>query len=300
MPSRAKRGIPPSPILVTGADGFIGRHLVGALAAAGEGAVHALVRRRPARPVRGVRYRVADVLDEKTLRRAIRSARPGVVFHLAGIVRRDDPRLVVVNALGTRALLRALAGAGARRLVLASTCEVYGDAPAPFREATSPAPRSPYAWSKLAAEEIARAAGRRLGVSVTVLRLSVVYGPGQKPGMFLPSLIAAARAGRPFPMTGGRQIRDFLHVADAVAAFRRAGARRAAGVFNVAAGRSVSLREAARLAERIAGRRFARPGAVPYRKGEIRDYRVDVSKARRLLGWRSRVTLEAGLRELIS
>ncbi len=290
------------PVLVTGADGFLGRHLVRALAnTPGRRVVHGLVRRRPARPFRGVRYHVADILDEPALRRLIRAARPRVVFHLAGITRRGDPRLVEVNALGTLALMRALAGSSVRQVVLAGTCEVYGDNPAPFRETQCPRPLSAYARSKRAAEEIVLSLGKELGIPVTILRLSLVYGPGQKGGMFMPDLVRAARSGRSFPMTRGGQRRDFLHVADAAHAFIRAGFRPSARglVVNVAFGKSIRLLRLARLAEHRTGRRFVRSGAVPYRRGEIFDYRVDVSRARKVLGWRAGIPPDAGLANLV-
>lgn len=286
-------------VLVTGADGFLGRHLARALAASGA-RVHGLVRFPPPRPVPGVRYHAGSVLDAALLARTVRKARPEVVYHLAAITRRGAPALARVNAWGTAFLCRAIAAEGiAPKLVLASSCEVYGGNPAPFREEQAPRPRSLYALSKRAAEEIVLAAGEGAGIPAAVLRFSLIYGPGQKPGMFLADLVRAARAGRRFPMTAGRQTRDFLHVTDAVEALRAAARSGASGVFNVAAGRAVSLRRAARTAERIVGRRFARIGAVPYRRDEIRRYAVDISKAERVLGWRPRVSLEKGLSDLL-
>lgn len=286
-------------VLVTGADGFLGRHLSRALVADGA-RVEGVGRRAPRRPVPGVRYHVGSILDADFLARAVGTARPDVVYHLAAVTRRDAPDLPRVNAWGTALLCRALAAEGsARRLVLASTCEVYGENPVPFREAQSPRPLSVYALSKWSAERCALDAGRGMGTPVVVLRLSIVYGAGQKPGMFIADLARAVRTGRAFPLTGGRQTRDFLHVADAVEALLSAARPGAHGIFNVGTGRSVSLRQAARLAERIAGRRFALVGAIPYRRDEIWRYAVDISKARRVLGWRPRVSLEKGLHDLL-
>ncbi len=100
-------------------------------------------------------------------------------------------------------------------------------------------------------------------------------------------------------MTGGEQRRDFLHVGDAAAAVASLLSRRTAGVWNLASGESPSVREAAELAAGIAGRPgLLRVGALPYRPGEVFDYRLDASALRRALDWRPRITLAAGLERL--
>ncbi len=299
------------PVLITGAEGFIGSHLTRRLA--GEGArVSALVRpgadlSRLAGLKDKIEIHPLDIRKAEPLARMAESSRPRLIFHLAAVT---DPsrspegfdRCLAVNFTGTLNLLRALENIEYDRLIAACTAEVYGRNPAPFREDMLPDPVSPYSLSKAAATLLCRNWAAAYGCPVTVLRLFLVYGPGQGKEHFLPQLIESALAEKPFRMTPGEQTREYTYISDAVEGFIRAARRGPAGeVVNLGSGEEISLRELVELVGKVLGREVSLdPEFLPYRENEIRRLVGDHSRARRLLGWRPLIGLEEGIRRTIS
>lgn len=305
-------------ILVTGGCGFIGARLVVALLDAGHRVVVLDDLSSGPRAALDPRARlcVGDVAAPEAVSAAAATA--DGIFHLAAIasVTRcdiDPPRSRDVNLGGVRNVLAAARRPGGRcvPVVLASSAAIYGDAgPGPARESRTPAPCSAYGMDKRDGESLAAAATGPGRGRATALRLFNVYGPAA-PGGMPPSGVAAIfaarlRAGAAVPVHGdGRQLRDFVFVADAVAHLRVAMARAAAtpwagfDVFNVCSGRAVSLRALLATLERLAGR----PAAVQrlsVRPGDIRASVGDPSAAIAALGLRAAVPLEAGLAALLA
>ncbi len=298
------------PVLVTGAEGFIGSHLVRRLAA--EGArISGLV--RPGADLSRLNdleglidLHSLDIREGEALARLADSLRPRLVFHLAAVT---DPsrspagldRCLAVNFSGTLNLLRALEGLDCERLVAVDTAEIYGRNPAPFREEMPPDPVSPYSLSKAAATLLCRTWAAAYGFPVTILRLFLVYGPGQGEERFLPQLIEAGLSGRPLKMTPGEQTREYTYIDDAVEGLLRAARRGPPGeVINLGTGEEISLRELVKTAGRLMGREVSiDPDRLPYRENEIRRFVGVHEKAADLLGWRPEVFLEAGLARAI-
>ncbi len=294
--------------LVTGGAGFIGHHLARALASAGDEVVVMDTLRTGRRENLGG---IPCSLIEADIREAGTHAElfAGVdtVFHLAALVSVEEstrhPRETCdLNTTGTVAVAEAARAAGVRRIVFASTCAIYGSATDDLlTEESRPAPESPYAASKLAAEQYLDLYTRTTDMEVTVLRFFNVYGPGQDPrspyagvvSIFLENL----RQGRALRIFGdGGQTRDFVHVSD-VAAAVAAAADTAPGTYHVATGRSITIRE---LAEAVAA---MAPGGLeiehhPPRAGDVRHSRGNADRLR-ATGWTPQVPLEAGLRAMV-
>ncbi|OGR69971.1 MAG: hypothetical protein A2089_11500 [Elusimicrobia bacterium GWD2_63_28] len=285
-------------VLVTGGAGFIGARLCAALRGAG-----AKVFCLDARAA-GAGALKCDLSDEEAVKAAVGKAKPEIVFHLAALTDRDPApallgRMLGTNLQGARNLLEALRERGCRAAVFSGTAEEYGRGPAPYREAQPEDPVGPYSFSKACATQLALFYHRVHGVPATVLRPTLAYGPGQPPTMFLPALLITLRRGEPFEMTAGGQTRDFVFVDDLVEAYLLAGlAKAAAGqVINIGSGRPVKIKDLALLAARVTGRAgLLKMGAKPYRPAEIMNYFASAAKARRLLGWRPRTSLAAGLK----
>ena len=300
------------PVLVTGGAGFIGSHLVEALVA--EGAEVRVLddfssgRRENLEPLGGrVEVVDGDVRDLAACRAVCRGV--GRVFHLAalGSVPRslsEPAATIAVNVGGTANVLAAAWDAGVGRVVYASSSSVYGDAPGlPQREGEEGRPLSPYALSKVMAELLAAQFARDFALEAIGLRYFNVYGPRQDPegpyAAVVPRFLAAARAGRPLEIDGdGEQSRDFIHVADAVAATMLAALAPAGAcgrAYNVAGGRSISVNELAAAVLELAGG-GPPPRHLPPRPGDVPHSRADLAAAARELAYSPRVALADGLR----
>jgi UDP-glucuronate 4-epimerase len=288
--------------LVTGAAGFVGSHLTEALLAAGHDAVgldcltdyyDPALKEENAHGFELARLDLAaDPLDLSGY---------DVVFHVAGQpgVRSFGDVFELYlrrNVLATQRVLQAAVAADCR-VVFTSSSSIYGDAERyPTPEATQPLPRSPYAITKLACEQLADAYASDFGLDVVVLRYFTVYGPRQRPDMFFRRVCDRLLDGGTFEIYGsGAQSRSFTYVGDAVKATIAAAGAPSGSLYNVGGGDEASMPEAIAMLERISGRtlRIERRAAEA---GDVQRTKADVSKIERELGWRPTTSLEDGLR----
>lgn len=240
-------------VLITGIGGFIGPRLARNLLEHGHRVSGTWLGSTPPPNLEGADLYHADLLDRNSLDRAIESAKPDAVVHLAGLSHVGESwkrpgEYFRVNVLGTENLLRAAAAGGKDRMVVfASSAEVYGPVPVehqPIHEERLPDPRSPYALTKAAAERLAIAHG------AVVARAFNLVGPGQSPAFALPAfagqLAEIARGEREVLKVGNLSARrDFVHVDDGAEAFRMLIQAGSSGrVYNIASERAVSIAEA--------------------------------------------------------
>ncbi len=288
-------------VLVVGATGFIGRHLVRRLAEAGaEVWTTGLPGEEP--PPGTARHSPLDIRDAQSVSALVRRCQPQIVFHLAAVGVTDpavDPALALaVNGGGTVNLLQALREQGAERVVLAGTCYEYGT-----REAAEGLdPFNPYGASKVAAWAFGRMFWRAYGLPVVTARPFQVYGPGQPPHTLVPAAIRAALSGDDFSMTPGEQQRDWIYVQDVVGGLMAASS--APGIegksLDLGTGKTHSVRQVVeRIWEMSGARGRILPGSLPYRPGEVMHLAADADRTARLTGWRAAVGLEEGLRRTI-
>ncbi len=298
--------------LVTGGAGFIGSNLVDRLVALGHSVrvVDNLSTGDPANLAHlegRIDFIVGDLRDADVCARAVDGVE--IVFHVAALP--SVPRSLQdpwgshdANVNGTMRLLEAARAAGVRRIVNSGSSSVYGDTPVlPKVETMEPLPRSPYAASKLASEQYVLAFARGGLIEGVSLRYFNVFGPRQSPdspyAAVIPLFMRAALDGRPASVFGdGEQTRDFTYienVVDANLAAATAPAERASGLaVNVGAGSRTSLNELAALIRRVAGRPLETVHQAP-RPGDVRDSLAGLERVAMAIGYRPRVTLEAGL-----
>lgn len=203
------------------------------------------------------------------------------------------------NVVSTRNLLELARSTGAR--VVHAGSYVYGTPRTlPVDESHPLAAHNPYAASKIAAERLCSAYHRDAGVAVTVLRIFNVYGPGQRAGFLVPTILDGIRTGA-IELADPAPRRDFVHLDDVVEALARAIERDHDGcaAINVGSGRSVSVAELVEIAVRESGRDVRVRFANVARPGEIADVVADVRKAAATLGWRPRIELESGIARLV-
>jgi GDP-4-dehydro-6-deoxy-D-mannose reductase len=298
-------------VLVTGGNGFAGRHLVAALRARGDDVVSV------GRTLDGLDVDFPlDLSDPQSIRGVIELARPGLIFHLAAIAfipdAINDPiGTYEVNVLGTAHLFEAVRDVfhdDPPRFVYVSSAEVYGERTPgeyPLHEGLVPRPATPYAASKLAGEAVALAACQTYGIPALITRAFNHVGPGQSERFAVPAfakgLARIANGAPPVLMVGNLEAkRDFLDVRDVVAAYIALARDGAAGeIYNVCSGRSVSMTEilrqlitAAHVAVEIReDPELRRPSDNPLSVG-------DNSKLRAATGWQPRFSLAQTLRDV--
>ncbi len=312
MESNPLNALAGSLCLVTGGAGFIGSHLVDGLRAQGArvrvldnfstGFRHNLAHLSSDHQVEVIE---GDASDAATVDRAIEGV--DYVFHQAAMA--SVPRSIRQPDLchawcttSTVQLLRAAAAGNVRRLVLASTSAAYGDSPfVSKREVDPPAPLSPYAAAKLAAESYCQAFVRSFPIEAVILRYFNVFGPRQDPqseySAVIPRFVSMILAGqRPIIYGDGQQSRDFVYVQDVAKANMLAATTPAisGGTFNIARGERTTLLELLVTLREILGEQIE-PIHQPPRVGDVRDSLADISRARTVLGFEPDVSMAEGL-----
>lgn len=306
-------------VLVTGADGFIGSHLAERLVAEGarvrafclynsRGSAGWLDESDPA--VRGeMEIRLGDIRDAGLVAEAVRDVE--VVFHLAALIAipysyTAPESFVDTNVRGTLNVLEAARRGGVRRVIQTSTSEVYGTpAELPIRETHPLNAQSPYAATKVAADQLALSFQRTFGLPVVVLRPFNTYGPRQSERAVLPTMLRQLLGGRREIRLGRLDPRrDLTYVADTVDGFVRAAT--AAGIdgqtIQLGTGRSESIGELFALACRLLDADATvveDPARLRPDASEVLVLQSDPTLARDLLGWRAETSLEDGLRATI-
>lgn len=297
------------PVAITGGSGFIGTHLSKRLVDAGE-KVRILDIRKPAKSHPAYSsFQKCDIRSQKQLARGLKGCTH--VFHLAALIDvqasiRNPIADFETNAIGTLNVLSAAEELGAQRLVYTSSAAIYGmPRSLPIGETHQAKPISPYGNSKLWGERCA-AVFSSSDLEAVSLRLFNVFGPGQNPKNSYAGVITKfsellRKNKSPVIYGNGKQTRDFVYVQDVVSALMLASkAKKASGeAINIGTGKETSLLELAKTMAAIL-RKDAEPVHAPARKGEITRSVADIGKAKRLLGFRPKFSLKAGLSEFLT
>ena len=293
-------------VAVTGGAGFIGSHTVELLLAANAKILviddhsHPCGESLPAQ----VEFATVDC-GSRAAARALKKFKPEVVLHLAskgGVQKaaRDPGAYVRATVASSANLFQAAVDAGARRLVIASSGgNIYGEGvKLPAREPYKPAPLSAYGASKRAEEIFAAALGLRHGISTMALRYGNVYGPRQdgtgEAGVIAITCYRLLRGEKPLIFGDGGQTRDFIYVSDVAAANFAAVFGRLTGEVNIGTGRETSINTVVKRLATLSGR-DAISEHSPARLFEVRRVCLNSTRAHRLLHWKARVPINAGL-----
>ncbi len=297
-------------ILITGGAGFIGVALANKLAALGHEVrvIDNLTAGHPERLDKRVHFTRGDVRDIPTLWTVLQKVE--CVFHLAARVSVSESiRYPVeyneVNVGGTVSLMTAVRDVGVKRVILTSSGAVYGEQLCqPVAEAAPPHPTSPYAVSKLAAEQYVLTLGELFNIETVILRIFNAYGPGQQvppahPPVVPKFLKQVLTGGSVVILGDGEQTRDFVYISDVVdaliAAIFAVDLNRA--IVNVGSGHEVSVKELVSTIENVVGRE-ARVLHNHTESGGVARLVADIALARQKLGFVPRVDLAKGIRSL--
>lgn len=277
-------------ILVTGGDGFLGKHLMMVLKAKG----HVVTS-----------YDILsgkDIFDSKQLDKAVKGK--DIVFHLAAVAdlnhARANPRLAVdLNIIGTANVVEACTK---HKVVLnyISTCCVYGNQDVhPISEKNHPRPTELYAHTKLAGEQVILGYAAHFGLKYNILRVATFYGSEMRGALVQAVFLRKALKNEPLLIHGtGKQTRTYTHVADIVDGLVRVVDKGIINqIVNITSEEETSVLDLAKLAISITGSK-SKLRFVKDREGQIYKEHHNTAKARKILGWEAKVALADGLKDL--
>lgn len=299
-------------IVVTGGAGFIASHVVDGYVKLGHkvAVVDDLSRGQRENLNPRARFYQCDVRDRDALNQIFAAEKPEVVNHHAAQmdVRRGVREPIFdaqVNILGSINVLEAAVAHGAQRVIYISTAgAAYGEPiQFPVAESHPVDPITPYGISKHTVEHYLFTFNVLYGLSYVVLRYGNVYGPRQnsagEAGVFAIFCEQILTGIQPAIYGDGTKVRDYVYVDDAVQANIAALDRGAREIFNIASGQATTDYEVFRTVRDLLGKNGLEPRYVPKRPGEIDSIYLDISKARRLLGWAPTVSLQEGARKTV-
>jgi nucleoside-diphosphate-sugar epimerase len=294
-------------VLITGATGFIGRHLVEQ--GLRTGAMVITNSRSPAQMCNASAHIMMDLGNRAEVLRVIRELKPAAIMHAASAGVFEKVALVDLlrtNVIGTDNLLAAADSLPERpTVVIAGSGYEYAAQSRPLTEDDPVFPTSPYGISKAAAAFCAAIYAKRM--PVTVLRIFNVYGPGERLPRLLPYIVENAKLGNVAELTACEQVRDFVFVKDVATLFWRALERspqdRRLRILNVGSGSPAPLKRFVTIMLEVLHEKGLDPevkfGARPYRVGEPMYYAADITRLLATLGHLPRTTLDAGVRQSV-
>lgn len=288
-------------ILITGANGFIGRYCVEAFARAGWETVAGV--RTPADIPFATQTIDCNLLDHDQTRQMVAACAPTHLLHLAWLSDASarwtsDVNLDWVSA--TLNLARAFADQDGTQMIFAGSCAEYEWQGSPFTAGVTPLrPATLYGEAKARTGQLLCGAQTALGLAVAHTRLFFCYGHGEPDGRLLPDLIKHLERGQEFPCSDGLQRRDYLYAADIAAAFLTIAEANAAGVFNIGSGHAVPVRDlvqtTADLLDQPAIPQF---GAIPQRPGDPVEIAADTAQLD-ALGFEPKYDLVSGVKDTL-
>lgn len=294
-------------VLLTGASGFIGAHLVSALVHEGSEVAIVLNHGDNALRLEGLMDHLhvyhGDLTSALPIESALTEFSPDFVYHLAaaGVKPYFDPvHIMNTNVVGTTLLAELLRNLPhACRLIYTGSSFQYGvgdnlSEHHPFK------PTTIYGASKAAGEILLQMYARTYGLDISVARLFTVYGPGERIGRLVPTVIVAALQQKRLLVTGGRQERDFVYISDIVQGLLQLASQKDASgkSVNLSSGHGISVRAMIEKISEVLGVELdVEIGALPYREGEIWNQSGDNALARKVLDWQPSTSLKSGIEQ---
>ena len=256
--------------------------------------------------IKGVEYVSADISNLNQLNSCLPNFNFDYVINVSGYINHsgffDGGRKILDSQfLGLENILVALNRSKLKRFINIGSSDEYGDHLAPQDESLRESPISPYAVGKVVSTNLLQMLHRSESLPIVIVRLYLVYGPGQKDDRFIPQIIKGLLSGQSFPVSLGSQLRDFTYIDDIVeGTLKILSTDMLDGeVVNLASGQPVKIMDVIQTIQKIIGKGRPEIGKVPYRNGENMSLYADVAKIKKILDWKPEVLLIDGLRETI-
>ena len=290
-------------VLVTGATGCVGRHVLPGLLAAGWD-VHGVTTRVGEQAAGPVRWHRADLLDATQTAAVVATVRPTHLLHLAWYIAPGKWAMAPDNLRWVRAsleLLQAFHAHGGTRVVTAGSCLEYDWLYGYCHEERTPCrPHTIYGTCKHALQLLTDAHAVSHGMSSAWARIFFLYGPYEHPARLVASVIRSVLDGEPAKCSHGLQIRDYLFVQDVADAMVALLDSDVSGPINIGSGQAITLKEIVTRAGTLLGRpELIRLGAIPAAPTDTPLVVADTSRAAQRLSWHPQVGLDEGLQRTI-
>lgn len=289
-------------ILVSGANGFVGKHLITRLIKE-NAEIYALDKSK--NKIDNVNYYSVSLNDKKKINELIKRINPEIVFHLAAFPDKKPTAGVIektieTNIKGTVNLLEAVKEIKPIFIHIGSYKE-YGGNKVPFREDMELKPISPYGISKASAEMFCMFYNKIFNLPVILLRFPTIYGPAQNPDSLIPYVIISCLKKKDIKTTGGKQKRELIYIGDVIEGLiKAASAKEAIGeIINLGTGRETEIKEIVIRITQLMGNPVNVSFTLPYKKNEIWRMVGSNEKAKDILNWGPSVSLEDGLKKTI-
>lgn len=297
----------PDNLLVIGGTGFIGRSLsLEALRVGYKVVVLSLNTPSLEKIIKNIEYLQVDIVCLDELKEKLANYDFDYIVNLSGYVDHSNfsdggKRALDVHFGGVQNILQSVNLKSLKRFVQIGSSDEYGGTLAPQYEYMRESPISPYSLGKTASTQLLQMLYRAEGIPTVILRLFLVYGPGQENNRFIPQVINGCLSSANFPTSSGNQLRDFCYVDDITNGILMAlkNDKVNGKVINLASGKPVRIREVVELVQNKIGYGKADFGKIPYRTGENMELYADISKANEILKWEPFTSIEEGIKRTI-
>ena len=294
-------------LLIIGGTGFIGQHVVKMALKKGFNVTVLTKNNHNANDkLDGVIYIAVDIGNKVSLLSNLKIKVFDYVINLGGYINHANysnggSEVYDVHFSGVRNLVDCLDKSKIKGFVQIGSSDEYGNNSAPQIETQREAPISPYSCAKVASTHFLQTLYRTEMFPAVILRPFLVYGPGQSEERFIPQIIKGCTNRQEFPVSKGEQLRDFCFIDDFIqAVFSALDNHSAHGeVINIASGKPISIKKMINTIVAVIGSGQPQFGQIAYRNGENMSLYGDITKAKNILGWKSSVSLEQGLKETI-
>ncbi|RLF51872.1 MAG: NAD-dependent dehydratase [Thermoplasmata archaeon] len=298
-------------MLITGATGFIGSCLIHKLVDTNVYDIHIIKRKqsniwRIKNILDYVSIHDVDIIDYTKLRKVIKSVKPDLIFHTATYggypFQKDINKIIQTNIIGTINLVNVCAEVGFDAFINTGSSSEYGLKDKPIQETDLPEPISEYGVAKEAATLFCQAKAKKERLPIVTLRLFSPYGYYEEPTRLIPSVIKSCLLNKNPKVSSPHSVRDFIFVEDVVNAYIKAinFSSSSGEVFNIGYGQQHSVGYVVNKIIRLTGDKVKPEwGSIPKRSNEPTSWQADISKAKDILHWKPKYSIEHGLKKTI-